>query len=326
MNEEKFKFLVDKYLNGKTSEAEEAELFQHYNHLQEHKSWDEELMGSEEKVKGRLFRKITNAIAKENNVKRSYSFYIWRAAACAAVLLLVAGWMNFSNNPFKHSSPVKELTKIAPAKHTLKITLSDGTLVFLNSGSKLTYPEQFTGNTREINLNGEAYFEVVHLKKPFLIHSGKMLTQVLGTSFNVKAYENDKTAKIAVLTGKVGVRVKGSTKPATFLTVNQGLTFNKDKNVFVKSSFIDAAAETAWRKRIIKFRSTPFPEALEELNRIFQIKASCQEQLRNCLVFADFNYADHPEKVLNLLAKSLNGTMVNQGNNTFLITGIPCNP
>lgn len=325
MNEEKFKFLADKYLNGKISEAEEAELFHYYNQLQEYKSWQEELMGNQEMVKSRLYRKITSEIAKENKVKYLYPSVTWRVAACAAVLLLIAGWMHFKAVSFKLPGLVNELTKTAPAGHTLKINLSDGTLVYLNGGSKLTYPEQFTGDIREIDLTGEAYFEVAHQKKPFVIHSGKMLTQVLGTSFNVKAYENDKVAKVAVLTGKVGIRIEGSKQPATFLTANQGLTFNKHKNAVVKSLFVDAAAETAWRKRIIKFRSTPFPEVLDELNRIYHIEASCQEQLKNCFVFADFNYTDDPEKVLNMLAKSLNGTVESHVNHTYLITGRPCN-
>jgi transmembrane sensor len=325
MNEEKFKFLADKYLNGKISEAEEADLFHYYNQLQEYKSWQEELMGSQEMVKSRLYRKITIAIAKKNKVKYLYPSVTWRVAACAAVLLMIATWSHFKTGSFGKPGFVNEITKTAPAGHTLKISLSDGTKVFLNSGSKLTYPELFTGDTREINLTGEAYFEVAHLKKPFVIHSGKMLTQVLGTSFNVKAYENDKIAKVAVLTGKVGVRVEGSKQPATFLTANQGLTFNKHKNAVVKSFFVDAKAEIAWRKRVIKFRSTPFPEALEELNRIYHIETSCQPQLKNCLVFADFNYTDSPEKVLNMLAKSLNGTVENHGHNTYLITGRSCN-
>jgi|GEM_PF-2403311 len=325
MNEEEFKFLAGKYLNGKTNEAEEAELFHYYNQLQEYKSWQEELMGDQEMVKRRLFRRITNAIAQKNKVSRLYPYANWRVVACAAVLLLIAGWIHFKTAAFRQPALVRELTKTAPARRPLKITLSDGTLVFLNSGSKLTYPERFTGPIREIKLTGEAYFEVTHLKTPFLIHSGKMLTQVLGTSFNVKAYEDAQTVKVAVLTGKVGVSVEGSRKPATFLTANQGLTFNKRKNAVVKSSFVNAAAEIAWSRRIIKFRSTPFPEALEELNRIYHIEASCQEQLRNCLVFADFNYTDEPERVLNMLAKSLNGVVEHQRDNTYLITGRPCN-
>src|SRR5690606_36092602 len=117
----------------------------------------------------------------------------------------------------------------------------------LNAESRLLYPSRFRGGRREVTLVGEAYFEVAHqADKPFIIHSGKLITQVLGTSFNIKAYENDPDIKVAVLTGKVGVRNLTGNQKAVFLTPNQEAVYNKAINSIGKQK-VDASLSVSWK-------------------------------------------------------------------------------
>jgi transmembrane sensor len=102
------------------------------------------------------------------------------------VLLCIAGTWWFLQ------SPVNE-TKLRTKRHYLsKNTLPDGTTVVLNKKSKLSYPVEFTGSTREVFLTGEAFFDVAHNpSKPFKVHTGVFVTKVLGTAFSIKAYPGD---------------------------------------------------------------------------------------------------------------------------------------
>jgi transmembrane sensor len=90
-----------------------------------------------------------------------------------------------------------------------QIKLPDGTLVILNADSKLTYPDNFLGNTREVNLEGEAFFEVTHNpEKPFIVHTKLMDIRVLGTVFNVRSYADDNTSEASLLKGSIQITLK----------------------------------------------------------------------------------------------------------------------
>jgi ferric-dicitrate binding protein FerR (iron transport regulator) len=103
--------------------------------------------------------------------------------------------------------------------------LSDGTKVWLNAGSKLTYPNVFPGDRREVKLEGEAYFEVAKASKaPFSVHAGKITVGVLGTSFNVKAYNGDKDIETTLITGKVQVTMDNEPEKLILLSPHEKLT------------------------------------------------------------------------------------------------------
>jgi ferric-dicitrate binding protein FerR (iron transport regulator) len=103
--------------------------------------------------------------------------------------------------------------------------LSDGTRVWLNAGSKLTYPSVFPHDRREVKLEGEAYFEVAKgSKAPFSVHAGKITVGVLGTSFNVKAYNDDKNIETTLITGKVQVTLDNEPEKPILLSPHEKLT------------------------------------------------------------------------------------------------------
>jgi transmembrane sensor len=111
------------------------------------------------------------------------------------------------------------------------IMLSDGSRIVANHLTKVTYPETFNKNTREVYLQGEAFFDIKHeVTRPFIVHAGKLTVHVLGTSFNIKAYPKESSTTVSVATGKVGVTT--SKMKAQFLLPNQQLQYHNKDGVF----------------------------------------------------------------------------------------------
>lgn len=138
-------------------------------------------------------------ITRELPVKKKFSFPVWVAAA-VSVTILAFGWFIFKtewNN--------REQIKVATTNNTGETTLPDGTKVFLNYNSSISYPENFSGDLRSVSLKGEAFFDVKpDASHPFVIDANGTQVRVLGTSFNVKAYKKE-LVRVDVKTGKVRV-------------------------------------------------------------------------------------------------------------------------
>lgn len=138
-------------------------------------------------------------ITRELPAKRNFTFPVWIAAA-VSVTILAFGWFIFKtewNNP--------EQIQIATTNNTGETTLPDGTKVFLNYNSSISYPESFVGDLRSVTLKGEAFFDVKpDASHPFVIDANGTQVRVLGTSFNVKAYKKE-LVRVDVKTGKVRV-------------------------------------------------------------------------------------------------------------------------
>jgi transmembrane sensor len=109
------------------------------------------------------------------------------------------------------------------------LTLPDGTLVWLNAGSRLSYGKNFNTTTREVNLTGEAFFDVAHnTQKPFLIHTARIDVQVLGTSFNVKSYPSDRTTEATLIRGSIEVLIRDRRRERIVLRPDEKLVVAND--------------------------------------------------------------------------------------------------
>src|SRR5690606_33837898 len=120
------------------------------------------------------------------------------------------------------------------------VTLPDGTQVNLNYESQLKFPKVFEGNIRKVELIGEAFFEVVkNDTMPFIVKTGDVETEVLGTSFNIRSYERGQTAEVSLVTGKVKIHyIDGSIKKeSTHLSPGEQLSYNRNSGQTVKSTF-----------------------------------------------------------------------------------------
>lgn len=156
---------------------------------------------------------------------------------------------------------------VVPSNYISKITLSDGSVVTMNACSKMRYPVLFVGESREVELEGEAYFKVTKSDKPFIVKSGEMRIKVYGTEFNVKAYKSG-IREAVLVSGKVGVSTVG--KDEIVLLPNQLAVCGKNNVITISS--VDATEYLYWMDHKFKFKSTPLPDVLEELSRWYGVK------------------------------------------------------
>jgi ferric-dicitrate binding protein FerR (iron transport regulator) len=160
-----------------------------------------------------------------------------------------------------------------PYGKRFKLQLSDGTVVNLNSGTTLKYPEQFGLNgKRNVYLTGEAFFEVAKDKThPFIVHANKVEVEVLGTKFNVSAYPENPTVNSTLIEGSIQMAEAENKSNAVLLVPNQMATWqNNSKKITTK--FVDTSIYSAWTKGDIAFKDTPFSTIAKIIERTYDVK------------------------------------------------------
>lgn len=199
------------------------------------------------------------------------------------------------------SKPSKLNTVITPIGSQYMVTIPDGTKVWLNASSTISFPAKF-GNTRKVYLSGEAYFEIAQDKgKPFIVRTAKQEIAVLGTHFNVSAYEN-KPATTTLLTGKI--RVKGIVKndlshianQSFILAPKQQLTTSNEQNLLKKEA--DLITTMAWKEGLFIFNDESIKDIMMDLSRWYPIEVKFEDNL-NDMHFTG-NYSKN-KGLLNLL-------------------------
>lgn len=160
------------------------------------------------------------------------------------------------------------------------LTLSDGSQVILNSGSKLTYAKNFEAERREVYLEGEAFFNVAKdSTRPFVVSSRDTKTTALGTSFNVRAYEGE-SLDVSLLTGKVVVSRGGEAEEGVVLNPGEALRIDAKNGPFTKSDF-DQDLVIGWTKKWIIFQKTPLVEAIRVLENWYGVQLQIARQPRD---------------------------------------------
>ncbi|ODS72616.1 MAG: hypothetical protein ABS46_20775 [Cytophagaceae bacterium SCN 52-12] len=206
------------------------------------------------------------------------------------------------------------------------VKLDDGSVVWLNAASRLTYPGRFTGGTREVSLEGEAFFDIARNEdQPFVIKSGALKTTVLGTSFNIRAYREDKTMSVAVVTGKVRVT---SPEAELHLEPNQQAVFDKKRLKLDKKQEMSVSEMVSWKEGMLRFRNTTFSEVTAVLRRSRGASIGYNRRLENCpIIHADFNEGDSLESILGTLMMAVNGSVEKTGDGEYYLTSdIDCQP
>ncbi|SHG35118.1 FecR family protein [Pedobacter caeni] len=155
------------------------------------------------------------------------------------------------------------------------ITLTDGTIVHLNSGSRLKYPPQFSNSQRHVILSGEAYFIVAkNPDKPFTVETKHTTTRVLGTRFNLKEFANDQHSIIVIDEGRVQFSAPGCTD-TLILTANSRAVF---RNYSMEKSVVQASSYLSWKDNILHFNDIPLSEAIPIIERWYNVKIRIKDQ------------------------------------------------
>ena len=159
-----------------------------------------------------------------------------------------------------------------PFGKQFKVKLSDGTLVYLNSGSTLKYPVKFlNGKSREVFLDGEAYFVVSKDKDhPFIVNANEISTQVYGTEFNISSYKNDTNLDIVLVEGSIGVYNNLKNEKQLLLVPNEKASFNKKDLKFAKET-VDAKNFIAWKDGVLLFENATFESIVKKLERNYNV-------------------------------------------------------
>lgn len=302
MSEERFLELATKYLSKEASNEERASLYNYlekdeYYNLFAHLKSEWEKAGTE-KVETEFniengFEKLTQKIQmvepsftfgdKKKQLKKNLLFnptLLKYAASIAFFLVLVTGALIISG-VLKQKPVLISWNE----KHTIMgekylATLSDGSTITLNADSKLKYPARFTNSTRDIYLEGEAYFEVKHdSSKPFIVHSGNISTTVLGTKFNVSAFPNEKNIAVSLVEGSVKVSKEGSgnVENIVMLQPDQQLVYNKENEIGTVEQF-ELQEATGWKDNKLIFRKETFANVLVKLERAYGVKFELQDK------------------------------------------------
>ncbi|WP_119080034.1 FecR family protein [Chitinophaga alhagiae] len=214
-------------------------------------------------------------------------WYMLLARMAAAIFFLVGTWYLLDSTgllPGREDGLRAEYNIRGTRSH---IKLADGTSVWLNADSELKYPLRFKGGTREVYLKGEAFFEVTpDAAKPFIVHTETMHINVLGTSFNVKAYPGDKVTEATLISGAVEVQLKNQAdkkirlKPAEKLVVTNGKDSMQDQpqpgvpvistaTYFPKED--SAIIETAWIDNKLIFHDESFTSLATRMERWYNV-------------------------------------------------------
>lgn len=169
----------------------------------------------------------------------------------------------------------------------VNLVLADGSTVWLNAASSITYPTSFTGNERVVEITGEAYFEVATVsgqlnggkkgKIPFMVKKGDMQVQVLGTRFNVNAYENESNIKVTLLEGSVQVNAVQSSKPAILRPGEEAAVY-PDGTLKIADG-VDTARTMAWKNGYFDFNNADLPVMMRQLERWYDISVVYQGEI-----------------------------------------------
>jgi transmembrane sensor len=197
------------------------------------------------------------------------------------------------------------------------ILLPDSTQVWLNAGSTLEYPENFDKTAREVILSGEAYFDVKHAAEhPFIIHTGKIMTTVLGTAFNINAYADRFNIKVSVSRGKVKVS-RGDRLLAT-LVKDQEIKVSKSENQSPQK-VISTNSVAAWQQGNMVYDDETLGEIIADLERVYNVNIQLTvSRMSSLQVTTRFRRELGISQALEILCKLTDSHLV-QKNGTYLI-------
>jgi transmembrane sensor len=195
-----------------------------------------------------------------------------------------------------------------------EIVLPDGSKIWLNKNSNLEAPKEFIGNFRNVYLNGEAFFEVKKdHSKPFLIHSKNTVTQVVGTSFNVKARENDDYVCVTVTTGKVAFYNSKKVSSKIYLLPGEKGTYSTDEES-IKKELIGNNNYLAWKTGIIQFKETPFSEVCKVLSEYYNMEIDIDSIKAKEISFTGSFDNSSIDSILIIIEKTLDIKFVKRNN------------
>ena len=295
----------------------EALLWQEADSDAEHAASDAEYAASDAAEIVTQTEKTGKTVSEKNKtISVRYFFHeFMKVAAVVAVTLIAVTW--FTNDAADELMAYQEM--VVPAGQRAELNLADGTKVWLNSGSTLTFPTSFSGKERNVRLDGEGYFEVTkNAASPFVVETSKGNIRVLGTEFNVMAYAHDDEWETSLLKGSVEVFRPETNEVLVRLEPNTKVTIQND--AFVKDD-IGETNRFLWREGLLCFSNISVEEMLDKVALYYGVDIEVrQKQLLNKKYTGKFRTKDGVEHVLKVLRLNHNFRYLkNDDKNTIVI-------
>lgn len=247
--------------------------------------------------------------------KRKKAFPFGKIAAAILVLILFTFLLLMNDNQPK-------MLEVSTSEKIEQVILPDGSQIWLNRNSILSYSEDYDVNNREVYLSGEAFFEVEKAEgKRFTVLTKTTKTEVLGTSFNLEALP-DKPVKLQVTTGKVAFATLDD-KKAVFLEPGEEAIYSNQQKGPIRTSLVKDPNYRAWQNKQLTFNNTNLHDIATTLEEYFNTTIVIPEELKKCRFTVSFK---HPEiqQVLDVLAMAGN-LQVKDTNGSFTFAGQGCN-
>jgi ferric-dicitrate binding protein FerR (iron transport regulator) len=310
--------LIAKILAGLANSVETAQLKEWIESSKDNKQYFEQVkniwdasdkhIDSKKIDTARALGMVHSRILKVSS-KRTFWYY-WQKVAAIILLPLAFGallliYLN-SNKTISSNEIVYSEVFAAFGTRSL-VTLADSTMVWLNSGSSLRYPNKFNNKKRKVFLKGEAYFEVnSDVSRPFIVETLTLQIKATGTKFNVQEYDLYPVTEVALISGKVFVNESGNNQNPQLISElypNQHLSYNRQTKVKSITNE-DVYRFIAWKDGKFIFRDEPLDKVLDKISAIFNVDIELQgKELKDYRYHATFQ-DESLEEILKLLKLS----------------------
>lgn len=278
MDSDQYIEMMDRYLRHEATSEEKAELLRRIGTSQMQQLFDEKAAGLwnsasselDDDTRREMWQNLSKQVREDCSVGRRH---LWRKIyrIASVVLLPVAVFLAvvayYENG--RAESDKTPFSFVVDSGQKASMTLPDGTKVWLNSASKLSYYPSYNRDDRRVYLTGEAYFEVAkNPDKKFVVACQGVEVEALGTTFNVKGYDDDATVSTSLIEGSV--RVSHDDR-SVLLSPSETVDFDKSSRLFAKSKIEDNRQVDFWRRNILYFRSATLAEIAKTMERLYGV-------------------------------------------------------
>lgn len=337
MSIHRFRYLFQQYIK-KTASSDEIEEFLT---MMKREDYDDEVkilleefwnqVASDAPIAEEKAERIFNTIMASSKEKESLSLFksksFWYKSAAAIVIIGISTMFYLGRVGNSESQPLKLVSeKSKPLNKPIHrfINLPDGSSVILNENSRLEISEYFgTNSKREVYLYGEAYFDISHdQSKPFIVHTGKIKTTVLGTAFNIKSSPGDKKVIITVTRGKV--KVGDNQKTYNVIVPDEQVVFDESIKRPIKKP-VKAEKFIEWTNGDIYFDDVSIRDVAKQLQERFQVSIIfSNEQIKSCKFSATFLKSQSLKQILNIIGEFNQIKYQFKDDKTVIMSGLGC--
>ena len=227
-----------------------------------------------------IWRNICKEVWQHDEGRKVVFYKIYSMVASILLVLGVAGTVYFA---LQDKANVPMYVVSSGIQNMESVSLPDGTKVQMGPGSRLTYPARFSGKTREITLDGQAFFDVAkNREKPFIVHTEDMSVEALGTAFELFSYNMENKMEAILLNGKIKVSVENketNQMKEYFVSPDEKILVDRQTGKITKQ-IVDADKYTAWRKqKMLSFENEKLSMIIPRLEQWYGRKVMCQKDL-----------------------------------------------